>query len=81
MLLGRIYEDKDRQEALVRGSELDWTIVRPGFLTDGAERGSYEVFESLDGVKARKISRADVARFLLTEALEPRYLRRTVLVT
>ena len=31
-------EDKERQEALVKASGLDWIIVRPGGLTDGPAR-------------------------------------------
>ena len=35
LLLGRIYDDKDVQERIVRRSKLDWVIVRPVILTDG----------------------------------------------
>ena len=35
LLLGRIYNDKDRQERIVRRSKLDWVIVRRVILTDG----------------------------------------------
>jgi putative NADH-flavin reductase len=34
LLLKRVYDDKDVQEWIVRSSGLDWTIVRPGLLTD-----------------------------------------------
>src|SRR5262249_13728927 len=37
LLLGRVYDDKDVQEWIVRRSKLDWVIVRPVILTDGAE--------------------------------------------
>ena len=30
LLLKRVYDDKDVQEWIIRSSELDWTIVRPG---------------------------------------------------
>lgn len=33
LLLKAVYSDKDRQESLIRASNADWTIVRPGFLT------------------------------------------------
>ena len=32
-ILGKPYADKDRQEALITDSDLDWTIVRPVILT------------------------------------------------
>src|SRR5262249_9144027 len=31
--------DKERQEALVTGSDLDWTIIRPARLTNGPATG------------------------------------------
>lgn len=62
LLLNRVYADKDRQEAAVRASGLDWTIVRPGFLTNGPHTGTYQVIGALGaGVRLRRISRADVA--------------------
>jgi len=33
---GRAYDDKDVQERLIKNSTLDWTIVRPGVLTNGS---------------------------------------------
>ncbi len=81
LLLRTIYEDKDRQEALIRASETDWTIVRPGFLTNGPLTGSYRVLADLAGVTAGKISRADVAHFILKELAENRRLRQTLLLT
>ena len=37
--LKTIYAGKDRQEALIRQSGADLTIVRPGFLTNGPLTG------------------------------------------
>ena len=81
LLLRTIYRDKDRQEALIRGSETDWTIVRPGFLTNGPLTGKYRVLTDLRGVTAGRISRADVAHFMLAELSANRYLRQTLLLT
>jgi putative NADH-flavin reductase len=81
LLLKTIYEDKDRQEALIRGSDTDWTIVRPGFLTNGSLTGNYRVITDLRGVTASKISRADVAHFILLELSGNRYLGQTPLLT
>ncbi|MCV6587785.1 MAG: SDR family oxidoreductase [Marinobacterium sp.] len=64
-VLGRVYRDKDRQERLVRESQLDWTLVRPGFLTHGPRTANYQVHTDLRGIKAGKISRADVAHFII----------------
>jgi putative NADH-flavin reductase len=76
-----IYADKDRQEALIRASDTDWTIVRPGFLTNGPLTGNYRALTDLTGVTARRISRADVAHFILEELATSRYVRQTPLLT
>jgi len=80
LLLKTIYEDKDRQEEIVRASGLDWEIVRPGFLTNGPRMGRYRVVTDLTGVTAGKISREDVADFILKEFLEMRYVRKSPLL-
>jgi putative NADH-flavin reductase len=65
LLLKEIYKDKDRQEALIRESSLDWSIVRPGMLTDGPRTGQFRPLFDLTGISGGKISRADVATFIL----------------
>ena len=81
LLLKTIYEDKNRQEALIRESDTDWTIVRPSLLTNGPLTGKYRVLTDLRGITAGKISRADVAHFMLEELAAPRYLGQTPLLT
>jgi putative NADH-flavin reductase len=81
LLLKTIYEDKDRQEALIRASETEWTIVRPGFLTNGPLTKKYQVITDLTGVTSGKISRADVAHFILEELAANRYLGQAPLLT
>jgi putative NADH-flavin reductase len=81
LLLKTGYEDKDRQEAIVRQSELDWEIVRPGFLTNGLRTGKYRILTNLSGVRAGNISRADVADFMLREVSEMSYSKQTPLLT
>jgi putative NADH-flavin reductase len=81
LLLKTVYEDKNRQEALIKASDTDWTIVRPGFLTNGPLTGKYRLLTDLKGVAAGRISRADVAHFMLAELTTDRYLRQTPLVT
>ncbi len=45
IVFGRAYEDKSRQEQLIKESALDWTIVRPGVLTGGPATGRYQVLD------------------------------------
>lgn len=80
LLLKTIYEDKDRQEQMLWGCGLDWTIVRPGFLTDGPRTGKVRVLTNLEGVKARKISRADVGDFLVRALRDENTNRRTLFI-
>jgi putative NADH-flavin reductase len=80
-MLRPIYADKDRQESLIKASEVDWTIVRPGFLTNGPLTKNYKLLTNMTGVTAGRISRADVAHFMLKEIESKQYLRQTPLVT
>ena len=81
LLLKGVYVDKDRQEALIEASATDWTIVRPGFLTNGPLTGNYRMPTDLTGVTAGRISRADVAHFMLKELEANRYVRKAPLLT
>ncbi len=79
-LLNTICRDKERQEKVVKESGLQWTIVRPGFLTNGNQTGSFQELTALTRVKKMgKISRKDVAYFLLRESADRRkYIEKTV---
>ena len=80
-LLRTIYEDKDRQEDILRDSDLDWIIVRPAQLTNGEATGQYRVLLDLKGVKVDEIARADVAGFVLQQLTSDEYLHKTPLLT
>lgn len=58
--------DHGDQEATVRASGLDWTVVRPGGLTDGRATGNVVAQETAEGrpMQAR-ISREDVAAYIV----------------
>ena len=83
LVLRGVYHDKDRQEALVRGSELDWTLVRPGILTNAAAKGVTAVRACTDptGFRAGSISRADVAAWCLREVADGQYRRQAPILT
>lgn len=61
------FADKERQEALVTSSDLDWTIVRPARLTNGPVTGRLRAQPRLTISIRNSVSRADVAEFVLTE--------------
>src|SRR5262249_55159683 len=62
-----MFEDKVIQEQEILQSHLDWIIVRPARLTSGPRTGEYKVDEPLFMGPRAKISRADVADFLLKQ--------------
>jgi putative NADH-flavin reductase len=70
--------DKARQERVIRNSSLDWVIVRPGLLTNRSKRGVYrhgpQVGHWLWSVR---ISRADVADFMLNQVTSDAYLHQS----
>lgn len=76
-LLRNIFEDKELQERIVRESGLDWIIVRPAMLNDGPRTGKYRAGFSASDKIMRKISRADVADFMLKQAASNDFLRQT----
>ncbi len=80
-ILKTIYQDKDRQEALIMASDVDWIIVRPAFLTNGPLTGKYRVLTDLTDTKVQRISRVDVAHFMLEQLESDRYLKKTPLIT
>jgi putative NADH-flavin reductase len=73
LALQTVYDDKDRQEAMIRQRSesfpLVWTIVRPGMLGGGKAKHNYRVLTDLTGIAGGKIARADVAHFIVA-ALE-----------
>lgn len=68
-----MFADKIRQEQFVRQSDLDWVIVRPAQLTNGPKTGRYRVGEPLFIGPNAKISRADVADFILNQLGDKTY--------
>lgn len=80
LFLRGIYEEKAHQEAAIRGSTLDWVIVRPTRLTNGPLLGTCRIIENYAGMSA-KISRADLAAFMLAQLTSDQYLHRAPGIT
>jgi putative NADH-flavin reductase len=79
-VLKNVIADKNVQEDLVKASGLEWTIIRPGGLTNGAKTGTYS-FGTEKTIKAGQISRADVADFILKELESQKFLHQAVAIT
>ena len=80
-LLRGLYADKTIGEALIRQSDLDWTIVHPTMLTDGPRKGTWRSGERLPLSGLPKISRGDAGAFLVSQLNDTSYIRKTVLVS
>ena len=77
IVFGRAYDDKTRQEDLIKGSTVDWTIVRPGVLTPGGRSGRYEVLREPSEWRNGLISRCDLAEFLVRQVEDRDYFGAT----
>lgn len=79
MAMGRpLYEDVRRMEAIVRATELDWTIVRPSGLFDAETVTGYRIAVAPQRLPGMFTSRADLADVLLREAADDRHVRACI---
>ena len=76
VVFGRAYDDKSLQEQLIKDSELDWTIARPGVLTSGRRTNHYKVLSEASQFRNGIISRANVADFLVRQIVDQTYIHK-----
>lgn len=81
LLLSKVYADKNRQEAIIRESGIDWVLVRPSVLNDQPGRGTNRVLTDLSDFRGGTISRTDVAKFVLDQVSEGSWVHRSPLIT
>ena len=81
LLLRKVYVDKNRQEAIIRDSGLDWVVVRPSVLNDKPGGHALRALTDLAGFHGGTISRADVTRFVVDQVGEDTWLHRSPLIT
>ncbi|MGY3441766.1 NAD(P)-dependent oxidoreductase [Bradyrhizobium sp. USDA 4473] len=81
LLLKNVYADKNRQEAIVRDSGLDWVLVRPSVLNNKPGSGSVRALTDLSGFHGGTVSRDDVASFVLDQLQTNTWLHRAPLIT
>jgi len=74
-------DERRQQEAVVEGSELDWTLVRPPRLSKERLSRNYRAAEGLVLDSFAHIGRADLAHFLLEQLDSARFVRRGVAVS
>ena len=72
--------DAAAQERVIIESGLDWTLVKPGRLTDRAATGRVQAGPSVRIGLLSPISRRDLARFILDELCAGRHVRERVYI-
>mgnify|MGYP001608073934 CR=1 FL=1 len=80
VLLKSSREDHEAQEAAVKASDLDWTIIRPSGLTDEPATGDYMTGERIKAITS-KIARADIAHLILKELEANQLAGKAVTIT
>jgi len=78
LFLRNVFADKDAQEQIIASSSLDWVIVRPALLTNGPQRSVYRAGPDVGNwFVPSRISRSDVADFMLKQLTGAEFLRAT----
>ena len=80
LLLRHVYADKNRQEDIIRGSGLEWVLVRPAVLNDKPGRGDPRAIDDLSHFHGGTIARADVAGFVLDQLTTNTWLHHAPLI-
>jgi putative NADH-flavin reductase len=62
-------------------SNLDWTMVMPPMLTNAPARGSYRIDGDALPPNGSRISRADVADFMMQQIGNPQWIKRGVYIS
>jgi putative NADH-flavin reductase len=75
-----IAADRAQQESVVKASALEWTIVKPPRLTDGPATGRVRTSPDLRVSLFSRISRRDLAAFLISECVAARFMRQAAYV-
>jgi uncharacterized protein YbjT (DUF2867 family) len=79
-MLAPMMPDKEGQEAAVRGSDLEWVLVRPPRFATGTPRGGVKVIRDGESGRLGRVVRGDLARFLVECAGGARYSREALAV-
>jgi uncharacterized protein YbjT (DUF2867 family) len=79
VILPFYFWDKTRQEKAIAASGADWTIVRPGALTNGRKRGRVRQGARVGHfIWTVSVPRDDVAEFMIDQLTSSTYLRMAV---
>jgi uncharacterized protein YbjT (DUF2867 family) len=78
LTLGKVFADLAQMEDILRGSGLDWTVVRPPRLTGKPFTGSYRTAYGQNLRGGTSVPRADVAHLMLAVLGQPGTIRQAI---
>jgi putative NADH-flavin reductase len=81
LLAANVYRDMKRVAEVVRASDLDWTLVRVPMLSEEAPTGRIEVGYVGDEQIGPRLTRGDLARFMLEQATDDTYLHEAPVIS
>lgn len=76
LVLKKLYSDMAEAETVIEGTSLAWTIVRPSMFVAHQPGRAYRINDRVNPAGGWKISREDIADFVLSELLHPQWVRR-----
>ena len=79
-LLRGLYADMAVMEEATRRSGMDWTIMRPPWLTDGPRTGTWRQARDTNLRRGNRISRADLADAILAGLHDPDTVKATIAI-
>lgn len=77
----RLFIDISRHEDIIKASNLNWTIIRPTRLVNVPKTGKYRVGSDIKIKAFSKISRADLADFIIKNIDNKEIISRSVLIS
>ncbi|MNI74315.1 hypothetical protein D3C81_1611290 [compost metagenome] len=71
--------DKKKELNILINSDIEWTLVRLPFVIEGSETG--RIKENLTDMEGTRISNADIAKFLITQISDKKYIRKSPFIS
>jgi len=77
---GSLLKDAEQHFMVIQNSDVEWVVVRGPILNEGPHTGTYRV--GWTGVNTGiRVSRADIADFMLKQVTDTTYLRQAPLIS
>lgn len=75
ILFPKMMNDKKKELNILINSDIEWTLVRLPFVIEGS--GTGHIKENLTDMAGTKITNADIAKFIINEVNNKKYVRKT----